>query len=753
MKKFFYILLLFISYTLYGEESLIDQLRINSIVKSDTEYFKKLYPCENNSRQEKNVYSFIRQRLKNLSIPYYEQSLDTVRGAHSFATNIIVDFAGTTNSTIIFAFPVNNLKDNSFNIAIALSLCEVFSKNTPDKNIKILFLGSEFLPDLLDTNYLLYNQHLVENIAAQSQNEQLGSKVFLQNFFPEADVALIYLNIENYENIVEVSNITATGQTPLWFIKKSSEEMINNNINFFIDIRENNLYKAGYNLKSQTDLFMKNNIPSLYLTSTDNYNKMLFFNKIINLNQENLANKLILFFISMSNNYPELEQETNYAIIPLKKSYFFLREKYNILGYIIFIIILLIFIMRYSINFFRYTRKMFRNFWVIIWLFLLCFLFLFLATLTTELILSLKGSQNIWIETPATVFFIKIITTIIFLFLSLFLLQKIRLPYSGSFYSSSAIFLMIINLIIFQFLNITLSFSAMWALVWTIIFSFSENRFVKTGCLLISYYVIYDTAKYIFIVPAINLCNILISSRITGNLLIAAALLPGIMMILRILHIQTHIESKKYKVLRRIVYSATLLAAITLVSYYYWLDIYQNKKMPILLINTIDTDKDLSTIEISAPLQTGNIEVSMYDNIYNLEAGSLKKKEVVNNGLGELVEIKKTISGFLDRKNIVLDIIPKGDPEKIEISFWLEENQIILDSNYQFTLESNLDRGEFNIGYNPDFPLKLDILADQENYIWFEIKLIYKTPPFNMDIKGDNMMFYNYTVVKKSIYG
>ncbi|MCL2480553.1 MAG: hypothetical protein FWF38_02465 [Spirochaetaceae bacterium] len=753
MKKLFCILLLFISYIIYGENPLPDPKWISSTIASDIEYLKKLYPCENNSRQEKAVYQFIRERLDSLSISYTEQPVDTIRGTHSFTSNIIVDFFGATNNTIIFAIPVNNLKDNSFNIAMALKLCEFFRENLSEKSVKILFLGSESLPYLLDTNYLLYNQNLVEKIATESSEEQLGSRAFLQDYFPESNVCLIYLNIENYENIVEISNITATGQTPLWFIKKASREMERNNINFFIDIRENTLYKAGYNLKSQTDIFMKNNIPSLYITSTDGYNPMLFFNKIPGLKQKNLTAQLFFFLISMSNNYQELELETNYLVMPLKNSYFFLKEKYNILIYLAFITILIIFSMKYSKNFFRYIRKMFKHFLVIIWLFLLCFLFLFLATLTTEFIILFKGSPNIWIETPATVFFIKIITAIVFLFSSLFLLQKISLPYSSSFYSSSAIFLMLINIFIFQFLNITLSFVAMWGLVWAIVFSFSENRWIKTGCLIISYYLIYDAVKYIFIAPAINLCNILISSKITGNVLIAITLLPGIMMILRILYIQTRIELKKYKILRRVIFSITLLTALTLTGYYYWFDIYKNKKMPVLFVYTIDTDMDTSIIEVSTPVESEDIKISIDSNNYSLETGNLKKIEITNNNTGELVEIQKTLSWFLDRKNIVLDIIPKGNPEKIEILFHMEENQIILDSNYQFTLQPNLRGGEFHIGYNPNFPLRLDILTNKEADILFEIKFIYRTQLFNMDIKGNNMIFYDYTVVRKSIYG
>jgi len=754
MKKLFCIFLLFIAYILYGEDRLLDPQRISSSISSDIEYLRNLYPSENNSGQERAVYQFIKERLISLSISYSEQSLDTVAGAHSFSSNIIVDFEGTSNSSIIFAVPVNNLKDNSLNIAIALKLCEIFSNNIPEKNVKILFLGSEFSRSLLDISYLLYDQELVKEIIERSMNEQLGSRTFLQDYFPEYDVCLIYLNIENHESIVEISNITETGQTPLWFIKKSAEEMEKNNINFFIDLRKNNFYKAKYDLRSQIDIFMENNIPSLYISAADDLNSALLFNRNTSMKQEELAAKLVFFLTAMSNDYPKPDWEVNYLIIPFNNKYFFLKEKYNILMYLAFIVIIILFIMKYSINFFRYSRRLFKNFGALIWLFLLCFLSLFFATLTTEFILSLKGTANIWLETPGIVFIIKITTATLFLFFALFLLQVIKLPSSGNFYSASAIFLMVINLFIFQFLNITLSFIAMWGLVWTILFSFSKNRLIKTGCLIISYYFIHDTVIYIFMAPAINICDFLISSNITGNILIAATLLPGIIMILRILHIQVRTESRKYKFLRKIIYAATLLAAIGLISYYYSLDIYRNKKMPVLLVHIIDLNEGTSVIKVSTPVRAEDIEITMNNNNYIIKTGDLNKIEVMHSNIEEMLEIESALSWFLDRKNILLDITPKGEPERAEILFRMDESQLILDSNYQFTLDLNLMGGAFHIGYNPDFPLKLDVLAsNRETNIRFDIKLIYRTSPFDMDIRGNNMIFYNYTVVRKSIYG
>jgi hypothetical protein len=118
-----------------------------------------------------------------------------------------------------------------------------------------------------------------------------------------------------------------------------------------------------------------------------------------------------------------------------------------------------------------------------------------------------------------------------------------------------------------------------------------------------------------------------------------------------------------------------------------------------------------------------------------------------------LIDIKKNLSYFLDRKNIVLDIIPVGTPVKIDIHFKLGENQIILDSNYQFSLYKTLNEGIFNIGYNPGFPFVLDILLDKNSNIELNIKIIYLDPPLDLEVYGKNTNFNKYFVLKKVIYG
>lgn len=708
-------------------------------IEREREYLQQFYPCSENSDNEKNVYKYVKKELDAISVSWTEQKLDTLRGSHSFTSNIIVDFKGKEDSLLILAVPFNNLEDNSLNISIALQLCRYFalSDTTPEKNIKIIFLGSEFHED---------------------QNQQIGTNFFLQDFFPESEAYLLYLNLKS-ENTVEIKNITAAGATPMGLVKLAVEKFKDNNINLFIDSRENFIFRAGFNLKSYTDLYVENNIPSLYITTSDKAEKLFdIAEHETNFRDKKDSNisfpyRIVLSIIDMSTETAPISQEKNYIIVLLRNSYLFLGEKLCAIIYLAFILIFILYAVLNSKKLSGYFKRIIKHIVVIPFMLFLCFIFLFFATLIIESILLLKGTTDIWIETPLTVFSIKILIALLLFFSFLFLIKKIKLPQVGSFYSACAIFLMALNVLLFLFINLTLSLYAIWALFWIILFSFTKNRLLRILFIIISYFLIYDIIRYIFILPAFNLCNILIMGKITGNLLIAAIILPLIMMIMRILFVQAHIQTEKYKLLRIIIFDAILVITLIIVLIYYKTDFYKNKKQPISTTVFIDDDTKTSLFHVSSPAKMQEINAELQGSNYTFNSMTTEETATGSFIKPEAITITKQVSYFLDRKNIILKIKPQGNPEKIEISFLTQDNRIILDSNYPFILNTNLEGGNFHIGYNPAYPLTLDVLVEKETAIWFTVKAIYSVPPFSIELTGKNMDFNNKAIIKKSIYG
>ena len=695
----------------------------------DTEILKQFYPCSENSENEKKVYSFIRKRLDELGIDYSEESLDLLQDTHSFTSNITVDLKGKKEKTLILAVPVNNLMDSSFNIAKALSVAEEAALEEAETNYKIIFLGAEFSREE-DAHY------------------PIGSRQFLDSFFPENDTALLYLNLSSAGAEVNIIHGSIEGVTPFWLLDQIIKSFDENSISYKINTQENILHQLGYKKKTPVDLYIKNNIPAVALentnsaSSTSDMEKWFFiFNSFYKNFSENIQIKA------------DTDWDRHYFLIDLFEKRILLNEIDFILIYIVIISVMLLFSIYSSKKVFRYVRKLIKHFWVILYLFFLVFIFLLISTFITEIIIVLKSSHDIWKESPILILLIKIFISMLLFFLSLFLLKKINLPVTGSFYSAGAIFIFLLILMIFEIMNISLSFFALWGLLWTILFSLFKSRLLKTLSMVNSSVFILFLVYYIFTLPAENLCEEILFNRLTGNIMTAVILLPYVLMLLRILISQTHIDSDRYRILRRSIYSITAIFLIFLLNYYIKFDPFSEKnKQPVYFSQTADLDKKISLINVKSPFKPGRILFRAEDDEYQINAQQSEFSMEINSSPGHL-EIEKTESMFLDRKNLILKLTGEGNPETCSISFRTKENPVVLDCNYPWTVNIKQKRGTIHIGKNPPSPLIIDLLLPSDTVLWIDIRMKYKDLPFEHELTGENLDFTKMFEIKKSTDG
>ncbi len=78
---------------------------------------------------------------------------------------------------MIFAVPVNNLKDSSLNISLALSLAEELKSNPSDLNCMIIFLGAEYSNDS-DSGYPIGADSFLLHISGRGYSSDLFGSVF-----------------------------------------------------------------------------------------------------------------------------------------------------------------------------------------------------------------------------------------------------------------------------------------------------------------------------------------------------------------------------------------------------------------------------------------------------------------------------------------------------------------------------------------------------------------------------------------------
>ena len=685
-------------------------------ILEDINKLKNYFPCRENSESEKAVYNFIADRLDSLEINYYTESLDMLPDIHSFSSNIITEFTGSKDTTLILAVPVNNLYDTSFTIAQMLSLAENLKENPPEINCMIIFLGAEYT-NSINTGY------------------PVGSRHFLNSFFPENNTAVIYMDV-SADSVTDIIHGSSKGVTPLWLLQQVIDSLTEAGAGFNINTQENILYQMGYDSPTPADIYLENNIPSISLLSRKGKKE-----------EVNLIEKVSSFsrFLDSAVLKTDIKSDKNwdrhYFIIQAGKQRVIISEILFIIIYISIIVILIAFSVISARKVIRYSKKLSRYIWVLFYFFALIFLFLLLSTFAVIFITNIKSSYDIWKETPFYLLILKITIAALLFFLSLFLLKKIKLPVSGSFYSAAAIFIYLINMVIFQFMNINIAIFAIWGLLWTMLFSLFKSRLAKTICMFLSsVFIIYLTA-YAFFKPAYNICEQILFDRVSGNILISFVILPYIMMIIRILISKTHIESAKYRALRRTIYSATALLIIFLLNFYLKSNPYNHSNpQPLYFSQTTDLNRKKTNIEISSPYKPGSVSFFTGKNNYNINTDENIYRISEDSDL-DLITVKKKETSFLDRKNIVLEIKSTGNPEQYYIDFSTKESPVILDCNYPFTIIKDSRKGKIHIGKNPPSPLIIDMLLPEKTAVWFTIRTVSNEFPFDNRLSSDNKFF------------
>ena len=697
-------------------------------ILEDITYLEKLFPCGENSENEKKIYSFIEERLDSLGISYYTESLDMLPDIHSFSSNIIAQFKGKKDKSLIISVPVNNLKDSSFNIAQILSLAEELENNPPEVNCTLIFLGAEYSSD-------------------GNPDYPVGSRQFLNTFFPENDTAVIYLDLVPYSKI-DIIHGSREVVTPLWLLRQIIDSLTESGEEFRINTQENILYQMGYDTPTPADIYLNNSIPSVSLLSSEE--------KKQNSSRLESITGLRMFLENLSGNIDIKSPENwdrHYFMMNAAGENIIADEYSFIIIYIISTGLLIAFSVISGKKVLRYAGKLFKYFWVLIYFFILIFLFLLISTFITVMITDIKSSYDIWKESPFFLLILKISITTLLFFLSLFLLKKIKLPVSGSFYSAAAIFVFLINLMIFQFMNVSLSLFAVWGLIWTMLFSLFKSRLIKTLCMLLSSVFIIYIVFYTFSKPAYNICETILFDKLKGNILTSFVILPYIMMIIRILISRTHIESAKYRALRRTIYSGTALLIIFLLNFYIKNNPFPPGNMqPVSYSQTTDINRNETVINITSPYRTGNISFFSGNNDYSINSDKTEYM-VSEKSDRQLLTVNKKSSSFLDRKNIILEIQAEGFPENFYIDFFTKDDPVILDCNYPFTLFKNINKGTLHIGKNPPSPLIIDMLLPEDTSIWFRIRAVSETFPFDNKLKGNNKVFKQKFEIIKSTDG
>jgi hypothetical protein len=471
-------------------------------------------PRQEGSPGEKDLVAWIEQRLSSQGIRTARFDFSQADVEHSFSTCLRVDLPGASRDTLILVVPLDappadSGHDGSAAIALAVNLIETVHGATPPTGLTVLFLGAEF---------------------GDSNAYPMGSALFLRDFQPDYRAAIVYLNLHAVPTRVLVRGGGRGIASPSWLLNRSMDALREARIPFRLPGDETQIFRMGAtDERTLIEPWLNAGYPSIGIEGE--YAAAAAAPEDQRL--DGLARFLRALVQAGSAGIPE-EWDRHY--LPIQVGDFSL-----IVGEQDYIIILcavfaagLLYALAFRKGLKKYTRTLTRHILALVPLVGLSFGFLVAGTYAVEGILAHRGFPGLWKLVPLEFLALKICTAL-FLYAILYIpLRRLRFPRSGNFYAAAALFVLLVDIIVVAVFDISFTFYFLWAFFFVFLSTLMPDRWAKTILILPAPFWGVRGVIAVFLAPALPFCSFILLSPLWGNLLVAGACLPIILVFLRI---------------------------------------------------------------------------------------------------------------------------------------------------------------------------------------------------------------------------
>ena len=680
-----------------------------SAVLEDLVAVSRFYPRTEGSPGEEQALEYIRGRLEEIGVAYTEEDFSQMESGHSFSRNLSVDLGKRGAHRLIVGVPINHPENleirhsGAVNIALALGIIESYSGKSLPLAITVVFLGAEY---------------------GEGALYPLGSKQYLTDFFPEERTTVLYLNYRT----IPVRTVIRTGAdnliSPYWLINRCSDAMDRAGLYYLVLGNENQIFRLGMSDEStQIRPYLTDEYPALQLDGR--------YGAMTQREREVWSRDFITFFdefIEASRDgFPD-RWDRHYLFFQVRRFTLIIPETEYLIILVGFFSVLLLFGIIFRKRIWKYRIILFRKLWALIILFFLIFLFLLLGTLALRGISAVRGIPLLWRKLPVYFLALKIAAAFSLFFLSSRFLRRVPFPVLRSFYSASALFLLLLNTVLISFFDISFCYYFAWAFFWAFLFSLFPNRYLKLLCLLAAPLWLFKGIYDVFTLPALEVARALILSPWRGNLLLAFIILPFALMTIRVAQAFREAGPSR-RVLSWFFYTSLPLAAAALAVYSFLFDPFPREDPQVYrAIETINYESKDRSLQIlsGGPIGTVRIPNEEYADI---DAGKNRSAVVYTETLPEYLQVETETRTFLDRKYIVMTLRPEGNPEQISLSLHGTEDIILYDANFPYSTFPDRNTAEIHIGRNPPNPLRIEFILPQERSVEVRLRIRYDRHP------------------------
>ena len=667
------------------------------------EEIRSFYPCREGSEKEFSLLEYLTGEFSSREIEYQVIRYDDREDLHSFSRSLRIDFAPSEEERIFLAVSLDGEDSYSYMNTLTLYNLALRLKSTPPRRgVTLLFLGGE------------------ENTVP------VGTTAFLEDFAGEESLSLLYLDIDS--DLLRLVSSTKGYNAPLWFLKSFAQALTERAVPFAIDGLASLFNRAGFGGEDKRlTPWQAQDIPALLLTGTETRNGR----EVHPVTAEQLTT-VLADYISHSIPAVRDDREKNYLILSVAGDPLFIGEWHSILTIISLLSLFTVTIVFQSRNFILNFRKNRSSLWVLALIFALVFILLYLSTLIMEEILLQKNIGDLWMLIPRNILFFKLLLTLLFSSLFLFIFRGIPLPRSPHFYSYGAILFAGANLLMLASRDISLTYYALWLLLCLFPFALSRKLTFKSSLTILAPLPILYLLITVVLAQYPGISRYILMDRIEGNLVITAFLMPYILMLtsLHYSRFYYHRERRSYTAVAIFVL-APAAALYILVRIILFSPFSEDIKQPFELTDRMDYSRNTRTIVLTSSQEMGSVDLK-YDGL-TLVLNSLGDRAQINGRIDEsLLSYRGELSSFLNRKRLTLILDPEGRPDSLEIRLFTAtgEGQItVYDCNFPYINRSDNTESRIIIGNRPLFPLELDLTVTLDSRPSAEFIMTYENPP------------------------
>lgn len=645
---------------------------------------------------EKSTLKFIQTQLSQWGIPVQSRDFSGLAEAGSFSSSLDILIPGKLKDRMILVIPLDQ-KDEAapgggISITAGLAMAHYFTENPLDITLQILFLGGE-RGDLLPY--------------------PLGSRAFLQDYYPEAPVGVFYLDAQSPRGNLRLQVDSLGRAAPIWMVKGLTESFQGGDFTFLLEGSHPPLIRLSLaEGQSVLDHYFQKEIPGILITSGDG----------TELSPEVWIREMIGAVERFITRYKEglpATWDRHYLLFQWQDQFMILDQKsYIILLLITIGIILILIFIRPEVIRERFFSVI-KHSWQLPLIFIALFLFLYAATWLLQNLITWRDFPSLWKFYPSLFLSLKLAVGFFLYYLLFFIFRRMPLIRWSTFYVFGSLAVTTVLTVLSLFTGLANSFYFLWTLVLTVLFALWNNRYWRLGLLILMPLWFIKAVGELFIqTPDFTLINAVLFSPVEGNLVLTLLTFPLILLVSAYHYVSHKKRGRNEQSWNEIFMMISALLSIVLGFTVAEANPFlEGRKIPLYWVD--DQSENSREIRISSP-------VAWPEALLAIPGESLPLIPQLRESLYEVemipgITFQSSVMNFLDRKTWSLVLNAPGQPQQLKLQIRSESELVIYSCSFPYRILPGSREAEVFVGRNPPLPFKVDLTVGRTsslNLVW-----------------------------------